>query len=137
MQWDLTRQALQAARRTWRPKTLPKSFQNASKNAIPTNIRFFSDFDSKKPMSQERRHRFRIGFYNTFGLSDALPHIAFGMDFGSKKPTKNLWKTTPEPFQNRCHKRVVFQHRFFRVSASIWEPLGPPSPPCCVQRQAC
>ena len=34
---------------------------------------------------------------------------------------------SPEPFQNRCRKRVVFQHRFFRVSASILEGLGPPT----------
>ncbi len=44
-----------------------------------------------------------------------------------KKPTKNLSKTTSEPFQNRCQKCVVFRHRFFRVSASILKPLGPPT----------
>ena len=32
----------------------------------------------------------------------------------------------PEPLQNRFPKRVVFQHRFFRVLASILEVLGPP-----------
>ena len=31
-----------------------------------------------------------------------------------------------EPLQNRSQKRVVFQHRFFRVLASISEGLGPP-----------
>ena len=35
-------------------------------------------------------------------------------------------KTTSEPFKNRCQKRVVFQHRFFGVLASILEPLGLP-----------
>ena len=53
--------------------------------------------------------------------------FAFGLRFWSKKPTKNLPKTRPEPFKNRCRKRVVFQHRFFQVSASILEPLGPPT----------
>ena len=28
--------------------------------------------------------------------------------------------------KNRCRNRVVFEHRFFGVSASILEPLGPP-----------
>ena len=108
-------------------QNVPKSIQNASENDVPTNMRFFSDFASKKLLSQERRHRFRIGFCNTFCLSDTFLQIAFGMDFRSKKPTKNLSKTTSEPFQNRCRKRVVFQHRFFRVSASILEGLGPPT----------
>ena len=44
----------------------------------------------------------------------------------SKKPTKNPPKTRSEPFKNRYQKCVVFQHRFFRVLASILQPLGPP-----------
>ena len=35
----------------------------------------------------------------TFNTSQLF---AFGMHFGSEKPTKNLSKTRPEPFQNRC-----------------------------------
>ena len=46
--------------------------------------------------------------------------------FVAKNLLKNLSKTTSEPFKNRCQKCVVFQHRFFRVSASIFEGLGPP-----------
>ena len=53
--------------------------------------------------------------------------FAFGMRSWSKKPTKNPSKTKPEPFKNRCRKWIVFQHRFFRVSASILEPLGLPT----------
>ena len=45
----------------------------------------------------------------------------------SKKPAKNHPKTRSEPFKKRCQKRVVFKHRFFGVSASIWEPLMLPS----------
>ena len=41
-----------------------------------------------------------------------------------KKPTKNPPKMRSEPFKNRCQKRVAFQHRFFRVSASILQGLG-------------
>ena len=53
--------------------------------------------------------------------------FAFGMRFWSKKLTKNPSKTRPESLKNRCRKRIVFQHRFFRVSASILEPLGVPT----------
>ena len=42
------------------------------------------------------------------------------------KISQNPSKTRPEPFKNRCRKRVDFQHRFFEVLASIWEGLGPP-----------
>ena len=114
-----------------------ESSQNAFKIDVPKNMQFLSDFGSKKPLSQECRHRFRIGRANTKWLSDAFLQIAFGMPFGSEKPTKNPSKTRSEPFKNRCQKRVVFQHRFFEVLASIWEPLGPPSPPRCSQRRAC
>ena len=49
------------------------------------------------------------------------------MHFCSEKPIKNPSKTTSEPLENRCQKRVVFQHRFFQVSASNLKPLGPPT----------
>ena len=111
----------------WPPKTLPKPSQNPFKIDVPKNIRFFIEFCSKNAFLQQRRHRFRIGFSNTFCLSGTFLRIAFRMHFGSKKPTKNQSKTTSEPFKNRCQKCVVFQHRFFRVSASILEPLGPPT----------
>ena len=39
-------------------------------------------------MSQERRHRFRIGFYSVFCLSGTFLQIAFWMRFRSQKPTK-------------------------------------------------
>ena len=89
-------------------------------------MQFLSDFGSKKPLSQECRHRFRIGRANTKWLSDTFLQIAFGMLFGSEKPTKNHPKTRSEPLKNRCQKRCFFQHRFFRVSASILEALGAP-----------
>ena len=110
----------------WPPKTLPKWVQNAFKIDVPQNMRFCIDFSSKRLLPQKRRHRFRIGFSNTFCLSDTFLQIAFGMLFSSQKRTKNPSKTMSEPLKNRCRKRVVFQHRFFGVSASILEGLGPP-----------
>ena len=44
-----------------------------------------------------------------------------------EKTTKITSKTAPGPLRNRCPKYAVFQHRFFRVSASILEGLGPVS----------
>ena len=111
----------------WPAKTLPKSIQNPFKIDVPKNMRFFIEICSKNALLQQRRHRFRIGFSNTFCLSDTFLQIAFGMDLGSKKLTKNLSKTTSEPFQNRCQNYMFFQHRFFRVLASILEGLGPPT----------
>ena len=60
-----------------------------------------------------------LGFYT-------IHAFAFRMRFRSQNPSKNLAKTRPEPFKNRCRKRVDFQHRFSKVLASIWESLGPP-----------
>ena len=110
----------------WPSKILTKPSQNPFKSDVPKNMRFFIEFCSKNALLQQRRHRFRIGFSNTFCLLGTFLRIAFRMHFDSKKPTKNQSKTTSEPFKNRCQKYVVFQHRFFRVSASILEPLGPP-----------
>ena len=113
--------------RFWPPKTLPKPSQNPFKIDVPKNMRFFMDFGCflvaccKSRTSNFMRPRsVLLAFHNN-------QVFAFGMRFWSKKPTKNLSKTRPEPFKNRCRKRVVFQHRFFQVSASILEPLGPPT----------
>ena len=88
-------------------------------------MRFFIEFCSKNALLQQRQHRFRIGFSNRFCLSGTFLRIAFRTHFDSKKPTKNPSKTRSEPFKNRCQKRVVFQHRFFGVSALILEGLDP------------
>ena len=108
----------------WPPKTIPKPSQNAFKIDVPKNMRFFMDFCSKNALLQRRRHRFRIGFSNTFCLSGTFLQIAFRMHFGSKKPTKNHPKSRSEPFKNRFKKRCFFQHRFFHVLGSIWEGFG-------------
>ena len=121
----------------WPPKTLPKSIQNASKIDVSKNMRFFMDFCwflvacCKSRTSNFMRPRNVLLAFHT------MQPIAFRTHFRPKKPTKDHSKMRSEPFQNRCQKRIVFQHRFFRVSASILEGLGPPSPPRCLQRQAC
>ena len=113
--------------RFWLPKTLPKSIQNASKIDVSKNMRFFMDFCwflvacCKSRTSNFMRPR------NVLLAFHRNQVFAFGIRFRSKKRFKNPSKTRPEPFQNRCQKCAVFQHPFFRVSASIWEGLGPPS----------
>ena len=111
----------------WPPKTFPKPSQNPFKIDVPKNMRFFMGFCCffvaccKSRTSNFMRPRsVLLAFHNN-------QVFAFGMRFWSKKPTKNQSKTTSEPFKNRCQKWVVFQHRFFRVSASILEPLGLPT----------
>ena len=51
------------------------------------------------------------------------PSMAFTLAFryllAARRYVRSTW--------NRCRKRIVFQHRFFRVSASILEGLGPPT----------
>ena len=112
----------------WPPKTVPKSFQNAFKNDVPKNMQFFIDFCSKNALLQKCRHWFSIGFCSTKWLSDNFLQIAFCMHFRFiKKLTKNLSKTMSEPLKNRWQKRVVFQHRFFHVLASILASCGPPN----------
>ena len=81
----------------WLPKPLPKRGQNPFKIDVPKNMRFFTDFCSIFAACCKSQHRFRIGFYNTKWLSDVFLQVAFCMDLGSKKLTKNPWKTMSEP----------------------------------------
>ena len=105
--------------RFWLPKTLPKPTQNPFKIDVPKNIRFFIEFCSKNALLQQRQHRFRIGFSNTFCLSGTFLRIAFRMHFGSKKPTKNQSKTTSEPF-----KFQKSMSKMCRFSTSIFSGFG-------------
>ena len=112
-----------ANRGFWAPKTLPKSSQNAFKIDVPKNMRFFIDFCSKMASLQRRRHRFRIGFSNTFCLSGTFLQIAFRMHLGSKKPIKNHPKTRSKPLKNRCQKNAFFNIDFFRFRPRFWRVL--------------
>ena len=111
----------------WPPKTLPKSFPKGFKNDVPKNMRIFMDFYSIFVACCKSRTSNFMRPANVLLIFHTNQRFAIGPYFWSKKPTKNLPKTKSEPFKNRCKKRVVFQHRFFQVSASILEPLGPPT----------
>ena len=97
---------------------------------VPNNIRFlkifliehfkFQSLETLKISIFPRENHYFSGFRKNCVF-------AFWIHFGFKKPPKNPSKTKAERLENRCQKRVVFQHRFFRVLASILEPLRPSS----------
>ena len=118
------RSCTQMGRRRWPP--LGGVQWNPLKIEVPKNIRFFIDFCLIFVICCKRQHRKFIGPANVLLAFHTFQFFDFRIHFFSEKPTKNPSKMRSEPFQNRCRKRVVFQHRFFRVSDSILEPLGPP-----------
>ena len=113
----------------WPPKTLPKSFQNTSEIDVLKNMRFLRTF-STTSFKTTRLETLKISIFprenHYFQGFRKNRFVAISMLSRSKKPIKNPSKTRSEPFKNRCRKRIVFQHRFFRVSALILEGLGPP-----------
>ncbi len=111
----------------WLPKPNPKPSQNRLKIDVPQNMQFSIDFCSNFDVCSKSQHQKNVRPRSVLLAFHTIQCFAFCMRFRSKKPTKNLSKTMSEPFQNRCQKRVVSQHRFFRVSASILEGLGPPT----------
>ena len=110
----------------WPPKPLPKPSQNPLKIEVPKNIRFFIEFCLICVICCKRQHRKFIGPANVLLAFHTFQVFGFRIHFFSKKPTKNPSETTSEPLKNRCRKRLVFQLRFFELSASILEALGPP-----------
>ena len=73
----------------WLPNPLPKRGQNPFNIDVPKNMRFFTDFCSIFAACCKSQHRFRIGFLQyKMGLGRFL-QVAFCMDLGSKKLTKN------------------------------------------------
>ena len=111
----------------WPPKPLPKPSPNPLKIDVPKNMQFFIDFGSNFDACCKSQHQKNVRPRSVLLTFHTIHCIAFCVHFRSKKPTENPSKTTSEPFQNRCRKRVVFQHRFFRVSGSIFEGLEPPT----------
>ena len=112
---------------SWPPKTVSKPSQNPSKIDVPKNMQFFIDFCSNFDACCKSQHQKNVRPRSVLLAFHTIRLFACGMHFWSKKPTKNPPKTRSEAFRNRCRKRVVFQHRFFRLSDSILEPLGPPT----------
>ena len=128
MQWDLTRLPLQAARRTWGPKTL----QNRGRN-------------SKKSMS--KNNRFSASIFSSFGLRFGE---VFGRFFGAdwrrhacaKKIVREAFrvvKTISERmwafsrYEPICQKIDENSHvfrdvDFGSISGRFWECCGGPKP---------
>ena len=79
-------------------------------------------FQTSKPW----KYQFSLLKINVFSGFREKHVCAVFVHFSFQKSSQNPSKTRPEPFKNRCRKRVDFQHRFFEVLASIWEGLGPP-----------
>ena len=85
-------------------KTFPKSFQNRGSKKHAIFHRFLCNFVN----CCNRQHQKFIGPASVLLAFHTIRLFAFGIHFGSKKPTKNPSKTRSEPFKNRCQKRVVF-----------------------------
>ena len=111
------------------PQILLKSAKNASEIDVPTNMKIFTDFYMIFVACCKSQHQKNVRPRTVLLTFHTIRLIALSMHFWSEKPTKNPSKMTSEPLQNRYQKRVVFQHRFFELSASILEPtclhLGP------------
>ena len=110
---------------------LPKRSQNRAKIHSKSTSQKTCDFSSNFARKMLCCNSADIDFVLVFPILFACRALFFESLFECilvpKKPTKNQSKTTSEPFKNRCQKCVVFQHRFFRVSASILHPLGTPT----------
>ena len=109
-------------------KSHPKPVQSPSKIDVPKNMQFLIDFCLFFVACCRSQHQKNVRPRSVLLASHAIQCFAFCMHFWSKKHTKNPSKTRAEPSENRCQKRVVFLHRFFRVSALILERLGTPNP---------
>ena len=106
-------------------KIYPKSLQNRYPKKHKIFKRIFDNiFQNSKPRNLEN-----INFASTgarflrFSLKSCFCYLqAFSVNKTYQKPFQN----GSEPLKNRCQKHIVFQHRFFRVSAWILEGLEPP-----------
>ena len=126
----------------WPPKTLPNSFPKGSKNDVPKNMRIFMDFCwifvaccKSRTLKFMRPRSVLLGFHKN-------QMFAFGKHFGSEKPIKNHSKTRPELF-HRFRKCTIYYYPVSIFSsfgldfAALWASNLEPSPPRCLQRQAC
>ena len=104
MQWGLTRLALQAARRTWRPKRLHNRVQNSKNQCWKTTHfwhRFFHDFASFLEGSEPWKLSSRLDGSTIFEKSTFPTNVRKNIDFecilGGQKPwfshfLKCFWK---------------------------------------------
>ena len=107
------------------PKTIPKTLPNGGSQKHMIFERIFNNiFQNSKPRNLENINFPRgKSLFLRFSLKSCFCHFRA---FSIKNPTPNPSKTKSKPLKNRCQKRIVFRHRFLRLSASILEPLGPP-----------
>ena len=144
MQWDLTRLALQAARRTWRPKTLQNRGRNPKKSMLKNNTFLASIFKGfgphfgmvfgrfsgpkmhqKSDVTKSVREPFCIGKTNTKSMSALLQQSSFRAkieekshvfwDLDFERILGRFWKGFGRP------KSSIFAHfsMFFRCRFSI------------------
>ena len=120
----------------WPPQAFPKPSQSPSKIDVPKNMQFWIEFCLFFVGCCRSQHKKNVRPHSVLLAFHTIQCFACCMHFWFKKPIKNPSKTRPEPLKNRCYKCGVFQHRFLQVSASILEPLEPPT--CSqVRRAAC
>ena len=107
------------------PKTLPKTLPNrySKKHMIFERI-----FETIFQIQGLETLKICVSLRREHDVQGFRTKICFNifLSLGFENPPQNPCKTRSEPLKNRCRKRVVFEHRFFTVSASILEGLGPP-----------
>ena len=108
----------------WPPKTLPKPSQNPFKIDVPKNIRFFIEFCSKYALLQQRRHRFRIGFSNTFACRALFFESLFECILGPKNLPKTSPKRCPNPLKIDVENVLFFNIDFWGFRPRFWSLLG-------------
>ena len=113
--------------RIWASQNPPKILPKCLRKRCPNRHGIFLDFCPILDACREGRPLIFAGRAIVLLAFYTIQGFAFYIHFRSEKPTENPFKMRPKPLKNRCRKRAVFQHRFFRVLASILEPLGPSS----------
>ena len=108
----------------WPPQTLPKPSQNPFKIDVPKNMEFLIEFCSKNALLQQRRHRFRISFSNTFCLSGIFFESLFECILGPKNLPKTSPKRRPNPLKIDDKNVSFFHIAFFGFWPRFWRVLG-------------
>ena len=107
-------------------KTLPKTLPNGGSKKHMIFERIFDNiFQNSKPRNLENIN-FPHGksLFLRFSLNSCFcSFLAFSTQKTYQKPFQNEVRTLPKSMPKMC----CFLTSFFKVSASIWEALGPPS----------
>ena len=126
MQWDLTRLALQAARRTWRLKTLQNRGQNPKKTMLKNDKFLTSIFKGFG-------RRFGRVFGRFFGpkmhaKSDCKKSAQQAKSIGktNTKSMSALWQQSISRAKNHEKIHVFWKSHFGGISEGFWEGFGRP-----------